>query len=240
MKISDSEKNSIQIFDCLTTMYPSFGVMIENNEFVSNASIYPWLKYSTLYGYSFEETQLNVDGHNFNLFPNSFLSLPLTTDFKITTSNRFFGVFRLGFQGQNVIGEVENKGRLSYIDGCSDTMLVYPPRKGDPSLNSLHFPPFINQTFHTHPSIRIGCVVDGEGEAVNQICTQTPHYQAGIYEMKTIKKIMKVGTVFVLEEKELHRFTTEEKGMKIVAFHPDGDWGPTDHDHTMLNRTYIK
>jgi hypothetical protein len=28
--------------------------------------------------------------------------------------------------------------------------------------------------------------------------------------------------------------------MRVIAYHPDGDWGPTDENHTMLNRTYIK
>jgi quercetin dioxygenase-like cupin family protein len=49
------------------------------------------------------------------------------------------------------------------------------------------------------------------------------------------------GVMFALEEKELHRFRTSdsEEVMKIIAFHPDGDWGPTDENHTMINRTYI-
>ncbi len=49
------------------------------------------------------------------------------------------------------------------------------------------------------------------------------------------------GGVFLLEEGELHSFATPPGGhMEIVAFHPDSDWGPTDDDHPMLNRTYIK
>jgi len=27
--------------------------------------------------------------------------------------------------------------------------------------------------------------------------------------------------------------------MDIIAYHPDSDFGPTDIDHPMLNRTYI-
>jgi quercetin dioxygenase-like cupin family protein len=54
------------------------------------------------------------------------------------------------------------------------------------------------------------------------------------------KKIkLKPETLFCIEEKENHRFITEKEPMVVIAFHPDGDWGPTDHNHTMLNRTYI-
>jgi hypothetical protein len=44
----------------------------------------------------------------------------------------------------------------------------------------------------------------------------------------------------MLEESELHSFATVPgRTMEIVAYHPDSDWGPTDTDHPMLNRTYI-
>jgi hypothetical protein len=46
--------------------------------------------------------------------------------------------------------------------------------------------------------------------------------------------------MFCLEEHELHKFKTENSEMKLVVYHPDSDWGPTDQNHTMLNRTYIK
>ena len=119
----------------------------------------------------------------------------------------------------------EELGRLSYIDGCSDSLLVYPPRLGDPTLNYLYFPPGIDQSFHTHPSVRIGCVIQGEGKA----------------SLRDKEIDLLPGIMFALEEKELHRFRTSASGdvMKIIAFHPDGDWGPTDENHTMLNRTYI-
>jgi hypothetical protein len=45
---------------------------------------------------------------------------------------------------------------------------------------------------------------------------------------------------FCLEEQELHRFRTKNNEMRIIAFHPDGDWGPTDENHVMINRTYVK
>lgn len=53
-------------------------------------------------------------------------------------------------------GPIEKTGRLKYIDGCTDSLLIPPVKKGDPCLNHLHFPVGIEQTMHTHPSIRIG------------------------------------------------------------------------------------
>ncbi len=51
---------------------------------------------------------------------------------------------------------------------------------------------------------------------------------------------LRAGGVFMLEESELHSFATVPGvNMEIVAYHPDSDWGPTDEDHPMLNRTFI-
>jgi hypothetical protein len=50
---------------------------------------------------------------------------------------------------------------------------------------------------------------------------------------------LEAGSIFCIEERENHRFQTINDTMKIIAYHPDGDWGPTDQNHTMLNRTYI-
>jgi len=135
---------------------------------------------------------------------------------------------RYGFKGQNVVGgPIEESGRLMYIDGCSDSLLVYPPRLGDPSLNHLHFPGGIDQSFHIHPSIRLGVVVKGQG--VSDVRNQN----------NTESIPLEQGNVFVLLEREEHRFRTLDSEMDVIAFHPDGDWGPTDHNHTMLNRTYL-
>ena len=137
-------------------------------------------------------------------------------------------IVRLGYKPQNTTGWVEEQGRLVYIDGCSDSLLIYPPRQGDPSLNLLYFPPGIEQTAHTHPSIRLGCVIEGHGHA--------DVWKDGKKESIPLQK----GKMFCLEESELHRFRTAEgQPMTVIAWHPDGDWGPTDHNHTMLNRTYV-
>lgn len=135
-----------------------------------------------------------------------------------------FAVIRHGFRGQGLVGgPIEDSGRLCYIDNCSDSLLVYPPRKGDPSLNHLSFPAGVRQSFHIHPSIRLGVVASGSGYAC--------------FADREIA--LTAGTLFCIEERELHRFRTEDQRLDVIAFHPDGDWGPTDQDHPMLNRTYL-
>lgn len=132
---------------------------------------------------------------------------------------------RWGYRGQVTIGAIEQRGRLTYIDGCSDSIICYPARYGDPTLNHLHFPAGIVQTQHTHPSIRLGIVARGGGHAWG------PGWE----------KPLSTGAVFMLDEHELHSFRTDKTAttMDVIAFHPDSDFGPTDQAHPMLNRTYI-
>lgn len=66
----------------------------------------------------------------------------------IITRLNYTGIFALG-------GQIETTGRLRYIDGCTDTLLIAPPILGDPCLNALYFPKNIRQTPHTHPSVRV-------------------------------------------------------------------------------------
>ena len=120
-------------------------------------------------------------------------------------------------------GPLEVAGRLKYIDGCSDTLLLAPPVKGDPCLNYLHVPPGVSQTPHTHPSARAGCVVSGAG-----FCRV-----AG----RTVDLLP--GTIFILPADELHSFHTSDQPLRIVVYHPDSDFGPTDEVHPMINRTII-
>lgn len=58
----------------------------------------------------------------------------------------YAGVFHLG-------GPIESQGRLRYIDGCSDSLLIAPIMLGGPCLNLLHIPKFTKQSRHTHPMI---------------------------------------------------------------------------------------
>lgn len=171
------------------------------------------------------EGKVTVNGRE--ILEHEYFCLTNGGDVAIVNGTAVFFV-RYGFIGQNQIGgPIEQSGRLVYIDGCSDSLLVYPPRLGDPSLNLLSFPPGINQSFHIHPSIRLGVVISGEGYSN----VRTHGVESAI--------ALTPGTAFCLDEREMHRFRTEGKPMIVIAYHPDGDWGPTDQNHTMLNRTYL-
>jgi len=222
MIVFNGINRSTDIIDMRDTMYPSYAVMTNTWKVIESKEI----GWSTIFGFSFGNSSLHIGKKEYNIKSNQYFSIPVKNeDVTIDTTDNLFAVFRLGFIGHNLVGtqDIENPGKLSYIDGCSDSLMVYPPRLGDPTLNYLHFPQNINQSFHTHPSIRIGCVISGEGVSDTDISIP-----------------LTAGTFFCLEEHEMHRFRTENNNMKVIAYHPDGDWGPTDENHTMLNRTYIK
>ena len=129
-------------------------------------------------------------------------------------------------------GPIEQIGRLRYIDGCTDTVLVAPPRLGDPVLNHLHFPPGIRQTLHTHPSLRCGVVARGTGRAI----IPDPDGEPG-----TLKELpLRHGDVWFLPVDGVHGFYTDDDTLDVIAWHPDSDTGPTDQDHPMLNRTLVE
>lgn len=131
---------------------------------------------------------------------------------------------RKNWNGKNIYaGGINDEGDVKYIDGCTDSLLVCPPRLGDPCLNALYFPANTIQTFHTHPSQRLGAVLKGSGFA----CFDDREEE------------LKEGDVFFIETNELHRFRTEKEKMIVIAYHPDSDWGPTDEIHPMINRTII-
>lgn len=115
-------------------------------------------------------------------------------------------------------------GNLSYIDGCSNSNLIDPPRNGDPCINYLYFPPQINQTFHTHPSVRIGTILSGKGFA----------------DLGDKKIELTPGLKFVLDRHVMHRFYTEDQHLSIMIFHPDSEDGPRDENNPMKTRTYLK
>ena len=126
------------------------------------------------------------------------------------------GLFQLG-------GPIESTGRLRYIDGCTDTLLIAPPVRGDACLNLLHIPPGTEQTRHTHPSVRVGMIVSGSG-----IC-RTPQADHPL----------EAGTVFVIPPGGEHSFHTQNDALRVIAYHPDSDCGPDHHDHPMVNRTIV-
>lgn len=129
-----------------------------------------------------------------------------------------------GYSGFNICGgPFEKEGKLRYIDGCTDTLLVPPVRKGDPCLNHLHFPKNITQTQHTHPSVRTGIVYRGKGECV---------VSEGNIPLVT-------GYAFIIKTNTPHSFNTLDETMDVIAFHPDSDTGMTDDDHPIVNRTMV-
>ncbi len=138
---------------------------------------------------------------------------------------------RIGFVGIPMAGVCEGVGRLSYIDGCSSSILVLPPRCGDPVLNHLHFPPGVVQSEHVHPSIRFGAVLSGSGTAFGSNPDGSQSWETTLVP----------GAVFYLSALERHAFSTEGKSepLNIISFHPDSDWGPSDQNHPMQSRTFL-
>lgn len=126
------------------------------------------------------------------------------------------GFFQLG-------GPIEETGRLRYIDGCSDSLLISPTVCGDACLNLLHIPPGTQQTRHTHPSLRAGLIVSGQGTC------ETP----------TSSSSLEPGTIFVIPEETEHSFHTTDSELLVIAYHPDSDTGPRHDDHPMVNRTIV-
>ena len=134
----------------------------------------------------------------------------------VVSRRDFFAMFHLG-------GPIEPRGRLRYIDGCTDSVLVAPALQGDPCLNHLHIPARTRQRRHTHPSIRVGAIVRGSGRCV------TPEREYPLYS----------GLAFVITGGAPHSFFTDQESLDVVVYHPDSDTGPTHEDHPMINRTDI-
>ena len=134
----------------------------------------------------------------------------------VASRRGYRGMFQLG-------GPIEETGRLRYIDGCTDSLLLSPVVRGAPCLNHLHIPAKTRQTPHTHPSLRVGMIVRGTGSCV------TPEAE---YPLEP-------GLTFLIEPDKLHSFVTDGRPLDVVVYHPDSDTGPTHEDHPMVNRTII-
>lgn len=128
----------------------------------------------------------------------------------------FKGVFLIG-------GAVEPIGRLGYINGGTDNVLIPPIMLGDPCLNALYFPPGVDQTAHTHPSYRLIIVIEGTGEC----------------ELSDTIIPLEPGVTIFIPANSLHKFRTMTDKLTVVCFHPDSDTGFTHTDHPMLKRTII-
>jgi len=188
-----------------------------------------WSPTSTYYGYVYDGlARMTCDAGTFVLSRGMYFAVPTTehngSAFAIEGGMGIV-VERIGFPGVFQIGgPIERVGRLRYIDGCTDSLLIPPVKLGDPCLNALYFPPGTDQTQHTHPSMRVGIVVDGQGECV------TPDDGIPLFP----------GQIFIIHEEGLHSFRTKgDASMIVIAYHPDSDFGPQDEDHPMLNRTIV-
>ncbi len=176
----------------------------------------------THYGFVSEGTaQLECDAGCFELKTGMYFVVPGAAKVQ---GGQGYVCCRLGYEGMfSVGGPIEKLGRLRYIDGCSDTVLVGPPVKGDPCMNFLRIPANIDQTAHTHPTIRVGMIIDGKGYC------QTDKEKLDLVP----------GKMFVLHANQIHSFHTQDEGLRIVIYHPDSDSGPSHDDHPMVNRTIV-
>lgn len=168
------------------------------------------------------EAEVSHDGSVYGLRAGQFGCFPGALTLK--GDAKALLVTSLGYEGATLLGgPVEEFGRLRYIDGCTSSLLIAPPVRGEPCLNFLHLPRNVSQTLHTHPTIRVGLILSGSGHC------ETHH---GLLEFRA-------GTAFVIPPGVAHSFRSGEENMRIVIYHPDSDSGPTHTDHTMLNRTYV-
>jgi hypothetical protein len=146
---------------------------------------------------------------------------------------------RIGYEAMfNIGGPIEAQGRLKYIDGCTDSLLIPPVKFGDPCLNHLHFPTHIDQTMHTHPSIRVGLVVKGNGDCVTPF-GNIPLFPGQIFIIHPETGQKSFGKDGELYLHGSHCFRTLEQTMDVIAYHPDSDFGPKDEEHPMINRTIV-
>ncbi len=178
---------------------------------------------SSFYGYIFEgDTEVSTLDNEYKLISGQYFCF---ADKVSINGGRGIVIERIGFRGMNSLGgPIENKGRLKYIDGCTDSLLIPPVKLGDPCLNALFFPENIDQTSHTHPSMRVGMVVSGKGICV----TDTAEYD------------LEPGKIFIIHEDGQHKFKTAPNShMIVIAYHPDSDYGPVDENHPMINRTIV-
>ncbi len=167
------------------------------------------------------EARVSTVHGTFDLHAGMYFSIPGRA---VIVGGKGMAVSHLAYRGQLCVGgPIEEHGRLKYIDGCSDSVLIAPPVLGDPCFNLLYMPPGVDQTMHTHPSIRIGAILDGGGYC------DTP-----------VGRIpLKKGSMFILPTDAPHAFHTRDQFLKICVYHPDSDTGPTTDDHPMVNRTLV-
>lgn len=176
----------------------------------------------SIYGFV-QQGEVSLGSH---IIPSKhYFSYQAATRLKASRGSYFFVIQApKHYKALNTIGgPIEETGRLKYIDGCSDTLLISPPLLGDPCLNFLHFPTATKQTMHHHPSFRFGMVSRGKGKSIT---------------LDSIQQLDE-GDIFYIPALLEHKFDTHQSSMDVIAFHPDSDWGPTDEMHPMINRTWL-
>jgi hypothetical protein len=137
------------------------------------------------------------------------------------------------YQTPCMSGNIEPYGRLKYIDGAYNSLLMSPPKKGDPCLNALYMKGKIDQTPHTHPSTRIGAILRGQ---VTVRIWDSEGEDAQVTQELRLSR----GDVWFMDRDTVHSFHTEnDDDMALFAFHPDSDFGPTDEEAPMINRTIV-
>lgn len=192
-------------------------------------SFYAWKEDSlelsgggTHFGYIFKgNAVLKTNLGTFSLREKMFFCVP---DNFMVEGGEGIIITRIGYKGMfSLGGQIEETGRLRYIDGCRDSLLIPPILKGDPCLNALYFPNNISQTPHTHPSVRVGMVAKGSGE-----CVTTDE----VFPLEA-------GQAFIIPPETLHSFNTYDNEMVVIAYHPDSDFGATHEEHPMINRTMV-
>ena len=227
MELISTPKND-SLIDASMTMYPSRMTALVGEPSaaadweLSNPT-------SSFYGYVVEGTA-RVETKTLDTTGQAGMFFAMPGPVRVRATGLTVLIERFGYRCVPLLGSIEEQGRLSYIDGCSDTVLVAPSRMGDPVLNLLHFPAGVRQSVHSHPSIRLGVVARGEGIAF------------GPKPGGDLRVSLRPGTMFMLPAHEMHAFSTAEapSSLDVIAFHPDSDWGPTDGTHPMLNRTYLR
>ncbi len=177
----------------------------------------------THFGFVHENSAtLEAPAGNFSLTPGMYFAVP--SNCRIGGLGQGIVITRLSFRGVFMIGgPIEPAGRLRYINGCTDSLLIPPQMFGDPCLNALYFPAHVSQSEHTHPSIRIGLVARGNGEC---------HTPGAIHQLSP-------GLGFVINANCRHNFSTANSELVVIAYHPDSDFGPTHEVHPMINRTIL-
>jgi len=182
----------------------------------------------THYGYMSQGSMTVVCAESTIVVPKGFyFSFPGEARIRLGGYCQGIIVSRPGYQGFLTMGKLEYEGRLRYINGCTDSLLVAPIKLGDPCLNLLYFPENTDQTMHTHPSDRIGMVLSGGGQCISED------------ERGTIVTPLTAGMLFCIHTGGHHKFRTFHGHMRVLAYHPDSDFGPTDEDHPMINRTMV-